>query len=352
MTRFGASPRRAGAANLRAGLPRHVPHGVRPALDALLGLRRHGAAMRGLLALDAQRREGPRAPASRSQGMDYAESRPYTAGDDVRRIDWRVTARTGRAHTKLYELERGNDVYCIVDQRAPMRFGTRAAFKSVVAADIAALAGWAAAEGGDRFGALIAGAGGASIRVGLAEGSTQALCAALVAGASHHAALVAGASHHAAPVAATDDAAPEPPTSLDRLAARAAEEAAIGTRFVVVSDFADPDEVLASAARRLRSRGEIVFIWVHDALEVGLPPPARYPITDGREHLVLDTAPAGVRAAHAREVAARRERLARFDAQPGTRCHAVRTGEEIFSALERPFAPARSPAGQAFGSAE
>ncbi len=342
MTRFGASPRRAGAANLRAGLPRHVPHGVRPALDALLGLRRHGAAMRGLLALDAQRREGPRAPASRSQGMDYAESRPYTPGDDVRRIDWRVTARTGRAHTKLYELERGNDVYCIVDQRAPMRFGTRAAFKSVVAADIAALAGWATAEGSDRFGALIAGAGGASIRVGLAEGSTQALCAALVAGASHHAALVA----------ATDDAAPEPPTSLDRLAARAAEEAAIGTRFVVVSDFADPDEALASAARRLRSRGEIVFIWVHDALEVGLPPPARYPITDGREHLVLDTAPAGVRAAHAREVAARRERLARFDAQPGTRCHAVRTGEEIFSALERPFAPARSPAGQAFGSTE
>jgi len=297
-----------------AGLPRHVPRGVRPELDALLSLRRYGAEMRRLLALDAERRAGPRAPAARSQGMDYAESRPYSPGDDVRRIDWRVTARTGRAHTKLFQHELGNDLYCLVDQRASMRFGTRAAFKSVVAAQVAALAGWAAAEGGNRFGALVAGASGAHIRAGAAEGAAPALCAAL-------AAQVPG-----------DEA------SLDHLAARAAGEAAIGTRFVLVSDFADTDAALASAVRRLRARGDVVLVWVFDAMEVRLPPPARYPLTDGREHLVLDTAPAGVRAAHARDVAARRERLARFAAQPGTRCHAVRTGEELFTALERPFA--------------
>jgi uncharacterized protein (DUF58 family) len=245
--------------------------------------------------------------------MDYAESRPYSAGDDVRRIDWRVTARTGRAHTKLFQHERGNDLFCLVDQRAPMRFGTRAAFKSVVAAELAALAGWAAAEGADRFGALIAGAGGAAIRTGPAEGAAPALCAALAA----------------AP--AGGDAA------LDALAARAAGEAAVGTRFVVVSDFADAEETLAGAVRLLRARGDVVLVWVFDALEVRLPPPARYPLTDGTDHLLLDTAPAGVRAAHARDVAARRERLARFGAQPGTRCHAVQTGEELFGALERPF---------------
>ena len=61
---------------MRAG-PRHVPRGVHPALPALLGLRRHGAEMRRLLALDAERREGPRAPTTRSHGMDYAESRRY-----------------------------------------------------------------------------------------------------------------------------------------------------------------------------------------------------------------------------------------------------------------------------------
>lgn len=298
------------------GAPRVLPRGSRPALDSLLALRRYGAEMRRLLAIESHRRGGPRAPAARSQGMDYAESRLYSAGDDVRRIDWRVTARTGRAHTKLYQLERGNDVYCIVDQRAGMRFGTRAAFKSVVAAQLAALAGWAAAEGGDRFGALVAGAGGAVIRAGAAEGSVPALCAALAADGD----------------AAGDSAA------LDALAARAALEAPIGTRFVVVSDFADPEAALDGAVRRLRARGDVVLLWVLDPMEARLPPPGRYPLTDGARHLVLDTAPRAVRAAHGRALAARRERLARYAAQPGTRCHAVRTGEELFTALERPFA--------------
>ncbi len=296
-----------------AGAPRHVPRGVRPAREQLAGLRRYGAEMRRLLTLDAVRREGPRAPAVRTQGMDYAESRPYTAGDDVRRIDWRVTARTGRAHTKLFEHERGHDLYCLVDQRAPMRFGTRAAFKSVVAAELAALAAWAAAEGANRFGALVAGARAAAIRTGAAEGAAPALCRLL-------AALEPGAD-----------------APLDQLAAQAAGDAAVGTRFVVVSDFADGDAALENALRQLRARGEVVLVWVYDALEVRLPPPARYPLTDGVEHLLLDTASARVRAAQARDVAAQRARLARFAGQPGTRCHAVRTGEDVFGALERPF---------------
>ncbi len=310
---------RAPAAALPGALPRHVPRGVRPRLDELLDLRRYGAGMRRILRLDDEPREGRRAPAARSQGMDYAESRLYSPGDDVRRIDWRVTARSGRAHTKIFRLERGNDLYCLVDQRARMRFGTRAAFKSVVAAQLAALAGWAAAAGGDRFGALIAGAHDAGIRTGAAEGAAAALCAALAAGAPGDQA-----------------AASEAP--LDALAARAAGEAAAGTRFIVVSDFADPDAVLERAAKALRAHGELSLVWVLDPMEERLPPPARYPLTDGREHLVLDTAPAGVRAAHARDFAARRARLARCAAQSGTRCHAVRTGEELFAALDRPFA--------------
>jgi len=315
------------AAVLRAGLPRHVPRGARSTLDTLLGLRRYGAEMRRLLAIDTPQRAGPRAPIARSQGMDYAESRPYTPGDDVRRIDWRVTARTGRAHTKVFHLERGNDVYCIVDQRPSMHFGTRSAFKSVVAAHVAALAGWAAAEGGDRYGALIVGARDAMVRVGAAEGSAPALCAALVAAAHDDAALAA---------VMVDE--PSGGAALDRLAARAAGEAAIGSRFVIVSDFADPAAALAAAVKRLRARGDVILVWVFDTMEVRLPPPARYPLSDGREHLVLDTASSAVRAAHAREVAARCERLARVAAQTGAQCHAVRTGEELFTALERPFA--------------
>jgi len=289
-----------------AGLPRHVPRGVRPALDELLALRRHGAAMRRLLALDAERREGTRLRAFRNQGMDYAESRPYSAGDDVRRIDWRVTARTGRAHTKIFRPERGGDVVCLVDQRAPMRFGTRAAFKSVVAAHVAALAGWAAAAGGERFGAHIAGARARHVPLGAAEGAAAALCAAL---------------------AAQQPGEEEP---LERLAARAAAEGPIGTRFVLVSDLAESGEALERAAQSLRARGELVIVCVRDSLELRLPPPARYPLTDGREQLVLDTASAGVRAAHARALEAHRARLQRLAAHPGTRCLALCAGEDLF----------------------
>lgn len=301
---------------VHAALPRHMPRGVQPALGALLDLRRYGAAMRRALALDDEAREGERAR-SRSQGMDYAESRPYSPGDDVRRIDWRVTARTGRGHTKLYRVQRSEDLCCLVDQRAPMRFGTRAAFKSVVAAEIAALTGWAAAAGGDRFGALILGVRNGELRSGPAERSAAALCAALAAGAG--------------------DEAPADEPSFDALAARAAEGTATGTRFVVISDFADADAAFARATRLLRARGALVLVWVLDPVEERLFPSGRYPLTDGRDEIVLDAAAPGVRAAHAREFAARRERLARCAALPGARCIVVRTGEDLFSSLERRF---------------
>lgn len=300
---------------MRVGAPRHVPRGLRPALDELVELRRHGAEIRRLLGLDLERRAGSRPSPARSQGMDYAESRPYSLGDDARRIDWRITARTGRAHTKIYQAERGSDLYCLVDQRTPMHFGTRAAFKSVLAAHLAALAAWAAAEGGERFGALIAGAPPRHIASGAPQGTAAALCTALAANPS-------------------GDAPP-----LDALAARAALDAAVGTRFVVVSDFSDDENTLAQALKALRARGELVLLWVVDPLELRLPPPARYPVTDGREQLVLDAASQRVRAAQARDATAQRARLARL-ATRGTLCRAIATGEDLFAALERPFAPA------------
>jgi uncharacterized protein (DUF58 family) len=303
------------AAGARFGLPRHVPRGVECSLATLLGLRRHGTGMRALLEIDARRRDGLRVAAARGHGMDYAESRLYSPGDDVRRIDWRVTARTGRAHTKLYQPERGSDVFCVVDQRGPMRFGTRAAFKSVVAAHLGALTAWATVDGGDRFAALVAGGDGASVPASSSAGAAAALCEALAA----------------APAGAGD-----PP--LDAVAARAAREAAPGARFVVVTDLLDPGDTIVRAMQSLQARGDVTLVWVYDAMEASLPPPARYPLTDGRDVLLLDTGRADVRAAQARAIAARRERFARLAAQPGMRCRAVRTGDDLFDALARPFA--------------
>jgi len=86
------------------------------------------------------------------RGMDYAESRAYQPGDDVRRLDWRLTARSGRLHTKLFQEEREGQLLILLDQNPGMRFGTRTRFKCVQAARAAALAAWYAVKAGERIG--------------------------------------------------------------------------------------------------------------------------------------------------------------------------------------------------------
>ena len=93
----------------------------------------------------------------RGRGMDFEEVRLYQPGDDIRSIDWRVTARTQVAHTKIFREERERPVFMLVDQRSPLFFGSTRCFKSVLAAHIAALLGWAALANGDRLGALVFG---------------------------------------------------------------------------------------------------------------------------------------------------------------------------------------------------
>jgi hypothetical protein len=86
--------------------------------------------------------------------MDYAESRVYQPGDDVRRLDWRLTARSGELHTKLFQEEREGRLLVVLDTHPSMRFGTRVRFKSVQAARAAAVAGWYAVRAGERVGAM------------------------------------------------------------------------------------------------------------------------------------------------------------------------------------------------------
>jgi len=91
----------------------------------------------------------------RGRGIDFEEFRPYQAGDDIRLIDWRVTARTGRPFTKVFREERERPVIIAVDQTQNMYFGSQVAFKSVVAAQAAAVFCWLAIDNGDRVGGLV-----------------------------------------------------------------------------------------------------------------------------------------------------------------------------------------------------
>ncbi len=93
----------------------------------------------------------------RGRGIDFEEVRTYQPGDDIRNIDWRVTARTQIPHTKLFTEERERPVVIVSDQRSAMFFGSQQCFKSVSAAFLSTIVAWTALAHGDRVGALIFG---------------------------------------------------------------------------------------------------------------------------------------------------------------------------------------------------
>lgn len=128
-------------------------HGIVPQLSELVALRQRVLAWPPPLRA-AGSQSGPAFSPLRGRGMDYAESRLYANGDDARHIDWRVTARTGRTHTKIFHAERDRVTLLLADTAPQLYFGTRVCFKSVLAARVGALAAWAAQRSGDRIAAL------------------------------------------------------------------------------------------------------------------------------------------------------------------------------------------------------
>ncbi len=92
---------------------------------------------------------------SKGRGMEFDEVRHYQNGDDIRAIDWRVTARTGKTHTKLFREEVERPVLIATDLSTNMLFGSKLLFKSVQAAHLAALVAWHAKDRGDRVGGIV-----------------------------------------------------------------------------------------------------------------------------------------------------------------------------------------------------
>ena len=91
----------------------------------------------------------------RGRGLNFEELRAYYPGDDIRTIDWKVTARTQKPHARVFTEERERPALLVVDQRMDMFFGSRLNMKSVTAAEAAALGAWRILDQGDRVGALV-----------------------------------------------------------------------------------------------------------------------------------------------------------------------------------------------------
>ncbi len=284
---------------------------------SLIALRQQA---RGLTLLPRQAKKsllaGQRASKLRGRGLDFEELRAYVAGDDVRTIDWRVTARNSRPFVRLYREERDRPVFLIVDQRPGMFFGSNRRMKSVAAAELAALIAWGVFSQGDRVGALVFGSERQwALRPARSVSQVHRLCESLVE-ASSLLAETPGASADAA----------------DALLA-ATRLATHDALVIVISDFRDLSERAEELVERLRRHNDALLVWVTDPLERDLPDVGHVRVSDGAFERALPAADQGFRREFRRAFEAERARFGELIEGPNVAGFELSSDDDVVERL-------------------
>jgi uncharacterized protein (DUF58 family) len=210
---------------------------------------------------------GSRLSKLRGRGIDFSEVRAYQPGDDVRTIDWRVTARKNKPHTKVFREERERLTLVVVDQTQSMFFGSQVRLKSVAAAEVAATAAWQALAHNDRVGGMII--GNEQVAIHKPFRNVKAVARLLADVARFNQDLRPGAAQ------ADGGNLRESLVGLRRLAHT-------NYRIYLVSDFEPMGDHWRDTFRALARHNEVIAVRVYDPLEQELPPADRYTVTDGR----------------------------------------------------------------------
>ncbi|WP_370278543.1 DUF58 domain-containing protein [Pontibacterium sp.] len=254
-------------------------------LDELISLR-HWPPARGRGRERMAIRDGHHLSHIRGRGMEYDDVREYQPGDDIRHLDWRLMARTGEAHTKLFREERERPVFVMADLRAPMHFATRGHFKSVLASYASAMTVWTTLAHGDCVGGqLLGGAEPQLFRPSNNRQQVMGLISALAQRTAHK--IEAGAA-----------------MSLGQTLANAERYLESGTLLYLFSDFHDVDEAVQQHLMRLAQRVELKLVLISDPLEQQLPQGKRYRFL-GRGREVTVDADAGQQQRYAAQFAGR-----------------------------------------------
>lgn len=249
-----------------------MSHGVIATLPELIKLEQASRGRHHRLTATSAR-SGDRQSLLRGRGMDFTDVRNYQMGDEVRHMEWRSTARTGKPHIKLYEEERERPIVLLVDFNPSMYFGTRVAFKSVLAARLATLIAWIASTEGDRVGGFLF--SGEHHQEFLPR-SRKAGVLSLLAGLSHYTSIL----HH------EHDGSPR---QLVGALTQLRHVLKPGSLLVLISDFYTLDASCEPLLSRLRLHNDLLAYHINDPLELAPPAPGLYPITDGTRRLRLNT---------------------------------------------------------------
>jgi len=270
----------------------------------------------------------------RGRGMEFDEVRLYQPGDDVRTLDWRVTARTGKAHTKLFREERERAVFLWVDFRNPMFFATRGVYKSVRAATIAALFAWSAHHQRDRVGGLLF-AEHHHHEVRPRSGKSAVL---------HFLQQISQMSMlHLAQSETFDQSRQQHPTSCYENLMRLRRVTRPGSLVFLISDFRGFDAQSESVVTQISRHNDVIMIMIYDALEAVLPNAGVYRVGNGQQIIPIDTANSKTRHDYQGQFLHRQTQLKNLCQQQGMNFIAMSTQDDPLDVLKQNLYLARKP---------
>ena len=215
-------------------------------------------------------RAGTKMSNIKGRGVDLAEVRAYQPGDDVRSIDWRVTARTNEPHTKIFREERERPTLVVVDQTQSMFFGSKARMKSVCAAEVAARVAWQTLEAGDRVGGVVVANNGLHVHRPYRTTKSVARILNDVALANQALNRASHADHNILDVM----------LRIRRLAKH-------NFRVVIISDFLGNLATWREHLQGIARANQLIVTHIYDPIERLLPPADYYMVTSGKERVAF-----------------------------------------------------------------
>ncbi len=252
----------------------------------------------------------------RGQGLAFHEVREYRFGDDIRSIDWRVTARTDKPHVKVFTEERERTVILCVDANAAMRFGTRGTFKSVQIARAVALLGWQASGSNDSVGCLVFGDVPDGMQFFAPARSRKSLWLALK--------LLSEGTQGAHQAGVPPEAALK---YLERVTPT-------GSLLLVIGDFQPATEMLEKRIGNLRRTCDVVLLAVNDPADREIPAMATVVFEDDAGHrLALNTDDQANRDAYAQQWRESRKQLEDMAVRRGVGIVDLHTDKDVYADL-------------------
>ncbi|WP_019674596.1 DUF58 domain-containing protein [Arsukibacterium perlucidum] len=255
---------------------------------------------------------------SKGRGMEFDEVRHYQPGDDVRTIDWRVTARSGKVHTKLFREEKERPVFIVTDLTDSMRFGSSLLFKSVQAAHLAAVIAWHVKQHGDKLGGLVF--SNQQHRELKPQGRSHGVLRYLQAlQQCHHSAALSNG------------------LTLSQALGQQRRLSRPGSLVYILSDFNQLDEQALRHIRAISQHNEVTCCQISDPLELALPQAARgiAAIRNQQQVVSAELADPRLRLRYQQQQQQQQSKLALTLQQVGCKWLDISAGAPIISQLEQ-----------------